>query len=360
MRTSTRVLLSLLCITAAAGTGCGSVGSGGEDVSVETGDTGEPEGPLDPTPSEAPLVPGALWSLEWGVADTIPRLDHGPLGLGLATTQRCALIDAETGALVWSVAAPTPAAATVLRLVDDELVWARRGPSGGWTVSHYDGSGDDAGVVAIEGTGALAIDANGMLFVEGGGELAGYDADGNPSWAAELSPGYSLGVLDGLADGVVVLEVGDELVEEGEHQGEVQFRLRRFDGVGESLASVDFTAPLALIDDLAVAGDRVYAGASGGLGLPGAVFAVDFGTGLAWSLEFGTNIPVTVEPGVGDGAYLVDGDQLVHIDADSTAHELGPASTLQGSDSVLLEVGASAELFAGAITDGLLELNRLE
>ena len=352
-----------LCLGLGLALGCGS--GSRDDVAVETGETGDGDGDPeagDPLVSDTPLVAGALWSLEWAV-DAVPQLDSGPLGLALATTERCVLIDGDTGAVVWSLAAPLLAEATVVRIVGDQLVWGLR-TRDGWTLMHFDGAMADQGVVSIGTFEALAIDQNGLFYAQSFGELAAFGPGGSPSWTHALSSGYSLVVLDGLDGpdgGVVALEISDAI-----DNGEAAFRLQRFDAAGEAVFAVDFSAALAVTDDVAVVGDQVYVSAGGVLGLSGVVFAVDVGTASHLTTQFGVDEPVTVEPGVQGGAYVVaEGgpDQpatLLTLDTDGATKELAPVCSHQGSDRVLLEVGGAGEVFAGGHADGVLELNRVQ
>ncbi|HLT37046.1 MAG TPA: PQQ-binding-like beta-propeller repeat protein [Enhygromyxa sp.] len=317
-------------------------------------DTGEPEPeperPAEPTPSDEPLIPGALWSVLWELPGTIFHIDSSPLGLGLANRYECALLDLATGEPKWTLEWASEADSSALRLIDDELIWARR-KHGVWTLNHFDESGQYLHDVEVEGPGGLALDDGGAIYVEGADQLTAHAPDGTPIWTTELTAGYDLATLEGLTDGVLLFE----------HQAEltpvISGRARRYDAAGVELAAVEFSVDFALALTPTVVGDRVY------LASQGLVHAVDLDGGLAWTIELGSNLGLRLAPGPDQGVYaLLDAEaqpaQLVRVAVDGEVTPVGEVSTAP-IFAPLLHTGAGGELLVGGHHDDQLELHRL-
>jgi hypothetical protein len=337
----------------------GETGDAGDTGETDTGtDTGDPEGPLVPTLSDEPAVPNALWTLRWAVEGSLTHIDAAPLGLALASSHQCALIDRGTGETEWVLPELSTTLASTLRLAGDELVWGQRKEGSPWQLYHYDAAGEYTGVVQIPSLGRLSLDTTGRVYAEGAEILSGFSAEGASMWSQDLDPSYALAELEGLSAGALVLEVDDQ------GGSPIDMRLSRLGIDGEVTGTVDFATELALIDELALVGDRVYVAADAGLGLEATLFAVDFDAGLAWSVGFGTDTEIAVEPGPEGGAYLLlapagQGATLAFVDPQGTVDELGPASAGELHE-LLFAVGPSDQVFAGGFTEGVFEISRLQ
>jgi outer membrane protein assembly factor BamB len=359
-------MLSPLALAMLAATGClrfdidlsdTDGGAFDEDTGDEPEPEPEPEGPAEPTPSDEPLIPGAQWSLRWQPDATIHQIDSGALGLALANNRECALLDAATGELKWTRSRAATPESSALRLLDDALIWAER-DGGSWTLNHYDAAGEQLDEVEVEGVGRLAIDDGGSIFAEGIDELIAHTPDGAPTWTVELTVGYGLVALEGLADGVLLLEYHDDV------NPLIHARARRYDAAGVELGSVEVSLDFVIATEAAAVGDRVYLGAQGGFGsLPGSVYAIDLAGGLAWTVDLGIDVGVKLAPGPEGGVHALldlinEPAQLVRVAADGTVTPLGDAST-EAIGGPLLHTGAGGELFVGGHRGDVLELHRM-
>jgi outer membrane protein assembly factor BamB len=358
------LLLALL-----AAPGCMSF-SFGSDEGDETGETDwsgdgdgddEPPGPPEPSRTAQPLVDGALWSVRWGTADPIAAAALGEPGLALANGAHAALLDPDNGEPRWGIE-PFDDTASALRLRTDELIHGRRvsiAEDSRWELRHHSTAGTLTDTVLLDGYGPLVVDGAGRVFMLADDQLAAFSEAGEPLWTQPLTEEHELNNLFALDDGVVLIESTpwDNL--------ELDYNLRGFDGSGEQLLDTGYTQVLAWINDLALADARTYVAEEGIFGLPGRIHAVEpeFG-GLAWTLEFGADAKVRIEPDSGGGviALIAEQDvpaQVSWIAEDGTVLESRDATTGPAIEPLLV-VGAGGELIAGGTVDGEMQLSRLE
>lgn len=369
-------LPSCLLITLLAAPGCFLFNGGDDDggqANDDIGETGEPADdgddeqpskPSTPSKTKQPLVDGALWSIRWDTEDPIVRAVLAEPGLALANGAHAALIDPADGEPLWGIV-PFDDTASALQLRANELIHGRRislAKGYLWELHHYSLAGVHTDIEVFPGLdpyGPFAIDRDGRVFMRDDGKLVAFKANGDSFWSRPATEGFAALRLLAIEDGVVLLEVTSL------QDLDLDYRLRHFDGDGVELSTNGYVDEFGLIDDFTLADGRAYVAVAGALGFTGRIQAVEpeF-AGVAWTVEFGKDTEIEIEPGPQGGliAVIAEPDvpaRAMWIAEDGSVLESRNATTGPAT-MPLLVVGAGGEVIAGGTINGELQLSRLE
>ena len=340
-------------------------GSWGEEA-VETGDDDPP-----PPPSEEPdrltqvAVPGAVWSVAWYTSTEIDAADVGPQGLALTGGRDAALLSVETGLPIWTVLELDDGNESRVRVLDDQVVWARAETGESWEMRGYNEFGVLVSASELgHASDMFELDEAALPYVASNLQLLGVDpSDGAVVWtAAPESPAQVFAVSPRI-DGVYALEVVD-----GDDLEAIPYRLRPFTSDGTELETTEYVVDGSLAQDVVTAGEagELVVVLENNYLWAGRVRALEPGTGdLLWAVAVPgfSSLEIAADPN-GDVLVLVAPNEapaeLLRISPAGEVVETRAATHVPVRHAILA-VGDGGEIVVGGRdSTGTLRLNRLE